>query len=89
MVIVNLLQIYIFVRGTNIIDYKLRLNLETIQYEYKLEKPNDEYSKEDKKIYSKANKATFASATDARTDLIKSILKIFFIKHLWSFNKIT
>ena len=87
LVIINLLQIYIFIRGTNIIDYKLKLNLETIKYQYKSEKPNKEYSNEDiEKFIQKANKASFASASDARTDLIKSILKIFTLSSIYGIS---
>ena len=41
------------------------------------------------KFIQKANKSTFAAASDARIDLIKLFKNIPFINHLWSVNKIT
>lgn len=87
LVIINLFQIYVFIRGTNIIDYKLRLNLETIKNEYRLDSNNESYSKEDiEKFIEKASKVSFASASYARSDLIKSILKIFSLSGIYGIS---
>ena len=84
LIMICLFQVYVFIRGTNIIDYKLRLNLETIKNEYKLEKANRDYNKKDiQEFIQKANKASFTSASKARSDLLKSILKIIVISSIY------
>ena len=84
LVIINLFQIYIFIRGTNIIDYKLRLNLETIKNEYVYDENDEKYSEENIETFiQKANKASFVSASYARSDLIKSVLKIFTLSTIY------
>lgn len=97
LIVICFFQIYVFIKGLNVIDYKLKFNLESIKYQSENELVEKEAIKDTKEdsisinskldpVIQQATKATFLSASTARFELIKSRIRVFLISIIYSFG---